>query len=46
VAAVQAFEGLLEDRLRVLGPDHPNTQTTRNNLAGWREVVEGQKPPS
>jgi anti-sigma regulatory factor (Ser/Thr protein kinase) len=24
-----------EDRRRVLGPDHPDTLLTRNNLAGW-----------
>ena len=31
-----AFEELLTDRLRVLGPDHPETLTTRANLARWR----------
>ena len=31
-----AFEQLLTDRLRVLGPDHSDTLTTRNNLASWR----------
>ncbi|MEV7395297.1 tetratricopeptide repeat protein, partial [Streptomyces sp. NPDC091215] len=31
-----AFAELLDDRLRVLGPDHPDTLTTRNNLAYWR----------
>ena len=30
------FEQLLADRLRVLGPDHPDTLTTRDNLARWR----------
>ena len=25
---------MLADRVRVLGPDHPNTLNTRNNLAG------------
>ena len=29
------FAALLRDYLRVLGPDHPDTLTTRNNLAGW-----------
>ena len=24
---------MLDDRVRVLGPDHPDTLTTRNNLA-------------
>ncbi len=33
--AVQQFERLLLDQLRVLGPDHPDTLLTRNNLAGW-----------
>jgi hypothetical protein len=28
---------LLADQLRVLGPDHPSTLTTRGNLARWRE---------
>ena len=27
------FEELLADQLRVLGPDHPDTLTTRRNLA-------------
>ena len=31
-----AYEELLADQLRVLGPDHPDTLTTRNNLAYWR----------
>ncbi|WP_331746107.1 tetratricopeptide repeat protein [Streptomyces virginiae] len=30
------FEQLLPDRLRVLGPDHPDTLTTRHDLAHWR----------
>ncbi|MGW2112625.1 tetratricopeptide repeat protein, partial [Streptomyces sp. NPDC001948] len=34
--AAAAFEELLADRLRVLGPDHPDTLTTRSNLAYWR----------
>jgi hypothetical protein len=33
---VAAFEELLTDYLRVLGPDHPYTLTTRHNLARWR----------
>jgi hypothetical protein len=43
--AVAAFEELLADHLRVLGPDHPNTLTTRNNLAHWRDQLS-EKPPS
>ena len=31
--AIQVAEALLADRERVLGPDHPDTLTTRNNLA-------------
>jgi hypothetical protein len=33
---VTAFEQLLPDRLRVLGPDHPDTLSTRHELAGWK----------
>jgi hypothetical protein len=35
-SAAAAFEQLLADCLRVLGPDHPHTLTTRHNLAHWR----------
>ena len=35
--AMAAFEELLADRLRVPGSDHPQTITTRNDLAYWRE---------
>ena len=31
--------GHLTDRERVLGPDHPDTLTTRNNLAGAYRAV-------
>ena len=30
------FQRLLNDRLRVLGPDHPDTLIARRNLARWR----------
>jgi hypothetical protein len=30
---VAAYEELLADELRVLGPDHPTTLTTRDELA-------------
>ena len=30
------MEQLLVDFLRVLGPDHPDTLTTRHNLVYWR----------
>ncbi|MER5853152.1 tetratricopeptide repeat protein [Streptomyces sp. NPDC002012] len=33
VGAAAAWEYVLADRLRVLGPDHPDTLATRNNLA-------------
>ncbi|MGC4813450.1 tetratricopeptide repeat protein, partial [Micromonospora sp. DT228] len=31
--AITAFEELLTDQLRVLGPNHPDTLRTRDNLA-------------
>ena len=31
--AIELFERGLADRERVLGPDHPNTLTSRSNLA-------------
>ncbi|EKT76280.1 Kinesin light chain 2, partial [Rhodococcus opacus M213] len=34
--AITEFETLLTDRKHLLGPDHPDTLTTRNNLARWR----------
>ncbi|HSV66346.1 MAG TPA: tetratricopeptide repeat protein, partial [Mycobacteriales bacterium] len=34
--AAAAFEVLLADDLRVLGPDHPDTLATRHDLAWWR----------
>jgi Tetratricopeptide repeat len=42
--AVTQFQALLEDRLRVLGPDHPDTLATRHNLADW--LGEANRPPS
>ncbi|MFI0813193.1 hypothetical protein [Streptomyces echinatus] len=35
-----ATADLLEDRIRILGPDHPDTLTTQNNLAHWRTAAE------
>jgi hypothetical protein len=35
-----AFERLLNDLLRVLGPNHPDTLATRCNLARLREQAE------
>jgi len=36
---VNAYAELLTDRLRVLGPDHPHTLTTRAHLASWRGLA-------
>lgn len=36
VGAAAAFAELMEDEMRVLGPDRPDTLTTRNNLAHWQ----------
>ena len=33
--ALELFTALLPDRQRVLGPDHPDTLTTRSNIASW-----------
>uniref|UniRef100_UPI002AD5A00C tetratricopeptide repeat protein n=1 Tax=Frankia sp. Cas3 TaxID=3073926 RepID=UPI002AD5A00C len=33
--ALQLSRELLPDRERVLGPDHPDTLTTRHNIAAW-----------
>jgi hypothetical protein len=32
---------LLTDRLRVLGPDHPDTCSSRESLAYWQERLAG-----
>ena len=32
--SIELYEQVLADQERVLGPDHPDTLTTRNNLAG------------
>jgi hypothetical protein len=34
-AAREFSRGLLDERVRVLGPEHPDTLTTRNDLAWW-----------
>ncbi|WP_410870358.1 tetratricopeptide repeat protein [Nocardia sp. A7] len=34
--ALTAFELLLPDHQRILGPNHPDTLRTRNNIAAWR----------
>ncbi|MER7679447.1 tetratricopeptide repeat protein, partial [Streptomyces sp. NPDC096934] len=38
--AIPLFEQTLTDRVRVLGEDHPNTLTSRNNLAYARQRAE------
>lgn len=35
-----AYADLLENRIRILGPDHSDTLTTQNNLAHWRTTAE------
>ncbi|GLL05125.1 tetratricopeptide repeat protein [Dactylosporangium matsuzakiense] len=35
-SAVIAFQQLLNDRRRLLGPDHPDTLATRLNIAHWQ----------
>ena len=37
--ALRLFTELLPDRERVLGRDHPDTLTTRNNIAHWTGAV-------
>ncbi len=37
MAGASSGRGLLSDMERVLGPDHPDTLTTRHNLASWQE---------
>jgi hypothetical protein len=39
--AADQFRGLLDDYLRVLGPDHPDTLTTRDQLAYWQDTRAG-----
>ena len=39
--ALRLAQELLPDLVRVLGPDHPNTLTTRADIAHWMEVVSG-----
>ncbi len=37
--AARAFAELLNDQVRVLGPDHPDTLTTRHDLAFWQKEL-------
>ena len=39
-AARDQYAALLPMQVRVLGPDHPNTLTTRSNLVDWTEKAE------
>ncbi len=39
--AIAVGEPLAVDSERVLGPDHPGTLTSRNNLASARRAVSG-----
>ena len=41
--AITQFGELLADQQRVLGPDHPNTLTARNNLAMMIAEVGGAR---
>ena len=38
--AITAYQELLADHQRVLGPDHPNTLNTRKNLANCLSRAE------
>jgi hypothetical protein len=38
-AALRLSQDLLPDLVRVLGPDHPYTLTTRDYIAHWTEVL-------
>ncbi|MDN5794573.1 MAG: hypothetical protein L0H79_02335 [Intrasporangium sp.] len=42
--AAAAFEQLLADKLRVLGPHNPDTLTTRVHLAYWRALQDSTTP--
>jgi hypothetical protein len=50
--ALRLCQALLRDLERVLGPDHPNTLSTRSNIADWtgqcgdaRETLRLYKDP-
>ena len=40
---INQLRPLLEDRTRVLGPDHPDTLTTRSDLANWSEMLNHRR---
>jgi hypothetical protein len=35
--AIAAYKALLADQFRILGPNHPDTLHSRNNLAHWQQ---------
>jgi hypothetical protein len=39
------YAALAPIRERVLGPEHPDTLTTRGNLARWTGQAEGENRP-
>jgi hypothetical protein len=43
--AAAALDELLTERLRILGPDHPDTVTTRHHLAYWRRQAGDTAAP-
>jgi len=44
--AIPLYEQTLTDRERILGPNHPDTLASRNNLAGaLRTLNASQSPP-
>ncbi|MFE4603554.1 hypothetical protein ACFRKE_22160, partial [Kitasatospora indigofera] len=42
--AAAAFQGVFADRLRVLGPEHRKTRSTRQARDHWREVAARGRP--
>ncbi|MFD0480962.1 tetratricopeptide repeat protein [Nonomuraea thailandensis] len=46
MVAEPRLAALLPIRERVLGADHPDTLTTRHNLAYWTGEAEGMEPDS
>ena len=42
-AALRLFRELLPDLERVLGPDHPDTLTTRSNIAGLGKDADRER---
>jgi hypothetical protein len=40
--AATSFTHLLNEQTRVLGPDHPDTAATREELARWAQYARGR----